>query len=252
MGSPSQLVGHGAARPGPGSRSSTGRSAATGHACFAALIPRSCRRAPSRPQRRRPPKRRKPQQPAPPASKAAATKLPAARPAPAPAAPQTAAPNLAKSEPAPIPTATAPPSHPAPTPAFDPRKLDPNTNAKLKIELNHLPLGVPYTVEMNSKVYLRGITGEDADLDNLFVPPGVQEFRVTMRSGGQQRVSNIVSEDFKAKKRKTLKIELLGQSSAPAKSAEPLSGDAKIFLSLRVIASAAREKYCNSIVTFIR
>ena len=94
-------------------------------------------------------------------------------------------------------------------------------------------MGVPYTVEMNGKVYLRGITGEDGDLDNLFVPPGVQEFRVTMRSGGQPRVSNIVSEDFKAKKRKTLKIELLGQTSVPASSAEPLSGSAKVYLSLK-------------------
>ena len=103
----------------------------------------------------------------------------------------------------------------------------------MKIDLNRLPVGVPYIVEMNGKPYLRGITGESTDLDNLFVPPGVQEFRVTMRSGGQQKVSNIVSEDFKAKKRKTLKIELLGQSSAPSKSAEPLTGDAKIFLSLK-------------------
>ena len=65
-----------------------------------------------------------------------------------------------------------------------------------------MPNGLPYTVEMNGKVYLRGITGENTDLDNLFVPPGVQEFSVTMKSGGQQKVSNIVSEDFKAKKRK--------------------------------------------------
>ena len=141
---------------------------------------------------------------------------------------------VAKPEPPPAPiAAAAPASHPASIPAFDPRKLDPNTNAKLKIELNRLPVGVPYTVEMNGKVYLRGITGEDADLDNLFVPPGVQEFRVTMRSGGQPRVSNIVSEDFKAKKRKTLKIELLGQTSVPASSAEPLSGSAKVYLSLK-------------------
>jgi hypothetical protein len=54
-----------------------------------------------------------------------------------------------------------------------------------------------------------------------------------MRSGGQQRVSNIVSEDFKAKKRKTLKIELLGQPSVPASFAEPLSSSAKVFLSLK-------------------
>ncbi len=184
-----------------------------------------------------------PNEPAPEASEekkpreaaSAQTKLAATKPAPAKPAPtpQAASQTVAKSEPPSAPIAAAAASHPATIAAFDPRKLDPNTNAKLKIELNRLPVGVPYTVEMNGKVYLRGITGEDGDLDNLFVPPGVQEFRVTMRSGGQPRVSNIVSEDFKAKKRKTLKIELLGQTSVPASSAEPLSGSAKVYLSLK-------------------
>jgi serine/threonine protein kinase len=177
------------------------------------------------------PEETKPQEAVAAQSKPGATKPAPAKPMPAP---QMASQTVAKSEPAPAPiAAAAPASHSASIPAFDPRKLDPNTNAKLKIDLNRLPAGVPYTVEMNGKVYLRAITGEDAVLDNLFVPPGVQEFRVTMRSGGQQRVSNIVSEDFKAKKRKTLKIELLGQPSVPASFAEPLSSSAKVFLSLK-------------------
>ncbi len=172
-----------------------------------------------------------------PAKAAAKAKSPMAKtletkpepPAPAPASTNAA---VAKSVLSPTPTASVPATHP-PVAIFDPRKLDPNTNAKLKIELNHMPNGLPYTVEMNGKVYLRGITGENVDLSNLFVPPGVQEFRMTVKGGGQQKVSNIVSDEFKAKKRKTLKIDLLDQASTPSKPTEPISSGAKIFLSLK-------------------
>ncbi len=166
-------------------------------------------------------------------TKPSAAKAPAAKLTPAtplPAAPSTTVAKVAP--PVPAPAASAPAAHLAAS-GFDPRKLDPNTNAKLRIELTHLPDGVPYTIEMNGKAYLRGITGESIDLSNLFVPPGVQEFRVTVKSGGQQKVSNIVSDDFKAKKRKTLKIDLLDEAATPSKSGEPISGDAKIFLSLK-------------------
>ena len=165
-------------------------------------------------------------------SKPAPVKLPAAKTAPVPPAPAPANPVVAKSSSIPPPVATTPAPHP-PAAVFDPRKLDPNTSAKLKIDMSRFPIGVPYTVEMNGKVYLRGITGENVDLDNLFVPPGVQEFRITMRSGGQQKVSNVVSDEFKAKKRKTLRIELRGQATPSAASSEPLSGGAQIFLSLK-------------------
>lgn len=166
-------------------------------------------------------------------SPSAAVSTPA--PAPTPAEPTPA---TIKPAPAPPPAAAAPlssaatASHPASGVAFDPRKLNPDTNAKLKIDLEHFPFGVPYTVEMGGKVYLRGITGEKVDLDNLFVPPGVQEFRLTMRSGGQQKVSNVVSDEFKAKKRKILKVELREQAATPGSSAEPISS-AQIVLSLK-------------------
>ncbi len=170
---------------------------------------------------------------APAKAKSSTVKTPPAKPEPPAPAPAATNPSVAKSvPPPPPPTASAPATH-STVAVFDPRKADPNTNAKLKIELTHLPDGVPYTVEMNSKVYLRGITGESEDLSNLFVPPGVQQFQVTVKSGGQQKVSNIVSDDFKAKKRKTLKIDLLDQATTPSKSAEPISSAAKIFLSLK-------------------
>ncbi|SPE21011.1 putative Serine/threonine-protein kinase PknB [Candidatus Sulfotelmatomonas gaucii] len=164
---------------------------------------------------------------------------------PAPGKPSVTAPPPASSEPAaatpPAVAKTAappPPAAAASTPnapaglGFDPRKLDPKTNAKMKIDLSHLPVGLPYVVQMNGKVYLRGITGEKTDLDNLYVPPGTQKFQVTMKSGGQQKASNTVSQEFKVKKRETLKIELTKQTKPPASSADPLGGDAKIVLSL--------------------
>jgi serine/threonine-protein kinase len=93
---------------------------------------------------------------------------------------------------------------------FDPKTLDPKTNAKLKIELSRIPDGMPFTVEMNRKVYMNGVAGDKSTFENVLVPPGVQEFRVTIKAGGQRKVSNIVSGEFKAKKRKTLKIEFEG------------------------------------------
>ncbi len=164
--------------------------------------------------------------------KPSAAKPTAPVPAPAAAVPAAASPAVAKSAPPQPPAATVSSSNAAANLGFDPRKLDPNTNAKLKIDVSHLPTGLPYIVEMNGKVYLRGITGEKLDLDNLYVPPGKQGFQVTMKSGGQQKASNVVSQEFKAKKRETLKIELTKPTQSPSNSANPLGGDAKIVLSL--------------------
>jgi serine/threonine-protein kinase len=158
------------------------------------------------------------QQPQPPATKPAPTPTPAAGPAPAPAA-------------KPAKSATPPAATPA-TPASDPHKLDPNANSKFKIELSHIPNGVPLTVEMNKAVYLRFISGDKTDLNNLFVPPGVQTFRVIAQNGGQQVNSNIVSNEFKAKKKRNLKIELRNQGTVPAGAAAPLTSGATIFISL--------------------
>ncbi len=153
----------------------------------------------------------------PPATKPAPASTPAANTTPPPAA------KPAKT--------TTPPATPA-TAATDPHKLDPNANSKFKIELSHMPNGVPLTVEMNKTVYLRFISGDKTDLNNLFVPPGTQTFRVIAQNGGQQVDSNIVSSEFKAKKKKNLKIEMQNQGSVPAGAAAPLSPGAKIYVSL--------------------
>jgi eukaryotic-like serine/threonine-protein kinase len=99
---------------------------------------------------------------------------------------------------------------------FDPKTLDPKLNAKLKIDSKLMPAGVDFTVELNGKLYFHKTSaGSDASDDELFVPPGVQEFRVTAKSGSIKKASNTVSAEFKAKKRITLKIELRTQGASP-------------------------------------
>ena len=128
--------------------------------------------------------------------------------------------------------APTPPPTPA-APAFNPKTLDPKTNAKLKVDLKHVPDGLAITIEMNSKPYLHAVAGQKGSFDDLFVPPGVQEFSVVYQGAGQQKSSNIVSDQFKAKKRRTLHIELMGQTKEPAVVQGALNGDAQIFLSLK-------------------
>jgi hypothetical protein len=166
------------------------------------------------------------------AAKTAPAKPSVASPTPTPPAPTPSDSNASPAKPVAQPT-PAPPAapHPAST-AFDPRKLDPNTNAKLKIDLGKFPNGLAFSVEMGRQPYLQFVTGDGANLDNLYVPPGVQQFRVTLKSGGQEVSSNIASEDFKAKKKKTLKIQLMEQGNTVSKITLPLSKDAQLFLSI--------------------
>jgi hypothetical protein len=102
----------------------------------------------------------------------------------------------------------------------------------LKIDLGKFPNGLAFSVEMGRQPYLQFVTGDGASLDNLYVPPGIQQFRVTLKSGGQEVSSNIASEDFKAKKKKTLKIQLIEQGNTVSKITLPLTKDAQLFLSI--------------------
>jgi predicted Ser/Thr protein kinase len=116
---------------------------------------------------------------------------------------------------------------------FDPKSLDANTNAKLKIDLPRVPDALAFTVEMNGKTYLQWTgAASKGDYQNLFVPPGVQEFRVIAQSGPVRIASNIVSTEFKAKKRKTLKIELRNQPK-PAEGSPAITSDSQIFVTLK-------------------
>jgi serine/threonine-protein kinase len=106
---------------------------------------------------------------------------------------------------------------PPPRVDFDPKQLDPNANAKLKIEADHFPANVAFTVEMGGKVYFeRGGNNNQQLFDDLYVPPGVTEFRVIAGEGANRKTSNIVSAEFKPKKKKTLRIELRTQGQKNA------------------------------------
>ena len=72
-----------------------------------------------------------------------------------------------------------------------------------------MPANMDFTVEMNGKIYFRRSTaGNKPQYEDLFVPPGVQEFHAIARNSETQKASNIASAEFKAKKKNTLKIEL--------------------------------------------
>jgi len=134
------------------------------------------------------------------------------------------------------PTPRAEPAMPAPAAlGFSPKSLDPKSNAKLKIEADQMPASLDFTVEMNGKLYLRrSAEGNKSEFDDLYVPPGVQEFRVTAGSGTVQKNSNTVSLEFKAKKRHTLRIELRTQgSSQGAGVPQGLYPDTQIVLTLK-------------------
>jgi len=127
---------------------------------------------------------------------------------------------------------------PAPQPAaldFNPKSLDPKANAKLKIDAGQMPASLDFMVEMNGKLYLRrSAEGNKTEFDDFYVPPGVQEFRVTAGNGTSQKSSNTVSTEFKAKKRHTLKIELRTQGSPPAAGVpQGLYADSQIVLTLK-------------------
>ncbi len=153
---------------------------------------------------------------------------------PAAGAPKKTETKVATAEKTPSPIAEA--SGPKPAALdFNPKSLDPKTNAKLKIEADQMPASLDFTVEMNGKLYLRrSAEGNKKEFDDLYVPPGVQEFRVTAGSGSVRKSSNTVSTEFKAKKRHTLKIELRTQGGAAgAGMPQGLYADTQIVLTLK-------------------
>ncbi len=135
-------------------------------------------------------------------------------------------------EPAPKPEAAA--ALPAAL-GFDPKSLDPKDNAKLKIEADQMPAGVDFILEMNGKLYLRrSAEGNKTEFEDLYVPPGVQEFRATAISGPDRKTSNTVSTEFKARKRHTLKIELRSKGVSPDEGVpQGLYADTQVVLTLK-------------------
>jgi serine/threonine-protein kinase len=111
--------------------------------------------------------------------------------------------------------------------AFNPRALDPAQNARLRIEAERFPADLDFTVEMNGKVYFHRGAGKSLPVyEGLFVPPGVWEFRVFSGTEDKREASNIVSAEFKAKKKHTLKLEmrLHAVPAGAGKPADPYAG----------------------------
>jgi serine/threonine-protein kinase len=165
-------------------------------------------------------------QPAAPASAPAASAQPAMTPLPVPAVEPETAPTEA-------PAASPAPRAQTPSVAFDPKTLDPKQNTRLKLELDHFPAGLAFTIAMNGKTYFKGSAGNKAEYDNLFVPPGVHEFRVTVRGGSVQKASNIVSAEFLANKRMVLKVEFRPSANGSSGASSALDPAAQIVASLK-------------------
>jgi serine/threonine protein kinase len=168
------------------------------------------------------------------------------RKSPKPAKPETAEPvatvNKAADLPTPATASATAPSTPAPpvikaAPAhvdFDPAALKPNKSAKLRIEADHFPASLGFTLEMDGKVYFERGAKTQRAFDNLFAPPGLHEFRVVAGFGSNRKTSNIVSTEFRPKKRKTLRIELRNKGvAADAATPQAIEPDSQLVLTLK-------------------
>lgn len=118
---------------------------------------------------------------------------------------------------------------------FDPKALNPKENSRLIIDATRMPSNLDFTIEMNGKIYFRrSASGNKPQYEDLLVPPGVQEFHAIARNGETQKASNTVSDEFKAKKKKTLKIELRLQGrDASAGMPQDLYPTAQLVLTLK-------------------
>ncbi len=113
---------------------------------------------------------------------------------------------------------------------FDPKKLDPKANTRLKLDLSKVPAAFPFQIQMDGRLYFKGTAGKKGDFDALFAPPGVHELRITVGAGSDAKTSNTVSADFVAKKRMSLKVDL---RPSPAGSATSLDPATKVVATLK-------------------
>jgi len=143
----------------------------------------------------------------------------------------TDAPVAVPTPPTVVPAAAAPEATPSHV-DFDPNTLKPNESARLRIEADHFPASLGFTVEMDGKIYVeRGVKPQTV-FDDLYAPPGIHEFRVTAGLGSTHKISNIVSTDFRAKKKKTLRIELRDKNNANL-TPQSLNSDSVLVLTLK-------------------
>ena len=96
---------------------------------------------------------------------------------------------------------------------FNPKTLDPNTNARLAFDLNALPAALSVTVQMDGKTYWSGIAGDHDSYAGLMAPPGRHTLRVVVSGGGTEKASGNIAGDFAAKKKMTLTVKLWPQNN---------------------------------------
>jgi hypothetical protein len=119
---------------------------------------------------------------------------------------------------------------------FDPLTLNPDENGRLRVDLQRVPPNVELILVMDGKVFMRRSAAEfEKNNDDMYLPPGVHEFRVRARSGPLLKISNIVSADFQAKKRLTLRVELRIPPGLRGTSPTPqqIAAASSVFVTLR-------------------
>jgi hypothetical protein len=123
-------------------------------------------------------------------------------------------------------------STPAPAPAI---ALTPDTAAKVHLDMGRIPPSLTLVLLMDGKpLYTR--TAGVGDSGDQLVPPGSHSFQVISATGTTPLgASNTVSGDFKAKKNKTLRVELRDNSSGETlkRDSQISSGSATYILTLR-------------------
>jgi eukaryotic-like serine/threonine-protein kinase len=96
---------------------------------------------------------------------------------------------------------------------FNPKTLDPSTNARLAFDLDALPSALSVTVQMDGKTYWSGIAGDHDSYHGLMVPPGRHTLRVVVSGGGTEKASGNIAGDFAARKKMTLTVKLWPQNN---------------------------------------
>lgn len=91
---------------------------------------------------------------------------------------------------------------------FNPKSLDPKTNAGMSLDLDSLPSALMVTVQMDGKTYWSGTAGDHDSSSGLYLPPGQHSLRVLVAAGGAQRASGSVDAVFQAGKTMTLTVKL--------------------------------------------
>jgi hypothetical protein len=168
-------------------------------------------------------------------SPAVTSKKPAAGNKKSPAQPASATSAMANNQPAPaISTVDRPVAQPRiPSVSFDPFKLDPETNSRLKIDPSKFPAGLTFTVFMDGQTLYTGNTSNRADFDKFVIPPGVHQMQLTVSSGNVSLTSNIVSTEFVVKKHLTFKVEFRVANTPPQSNAPALDPNTQLIAKLK-------------------